>query len=130
MFHGLHYVRQAIAALAGCTGRGGSASERAALEEAFLRLRPAMMFEGTWPAELQAAADRVEAAFFRHGPPGETVRRMTDHEVRATLALMRAFADDAERIADEEPVPRTWQPRETPFAKRPRGRSAAEAGGR
>lgn len=126
MFHGLHYVRQAIAAIAGCTGRAASASQRVALEEAFLRLRPAMMFEGTWPGEVQAAADRIEAAFYRHGPPAETVRRMSDREVQATLALLRAFADDAERMADEEPVPAT-EPR---FASRPRGRAAAEAGGR
>jgi hypothetical protein len=124
MFHGLRYVRQAIAAIAGCTGKTARPSERAALEEAFSRLRPAMMFEGTWPREVQAAADRIHAAFFRHGPPAETVWRMTDREVRAMLALLRAFGDEAERIAAEE-----WASNTT-FRMEPRGRVAAEAGSR
>lgn len=124
MFHGLRYVRQAIAALAGCTGSASRPSQRAALEAAFTQFQPAMMFEGTWPPEVQAAADRIQAAFFRHGPPAETVWRMTDREAAATLALLRAFGNEAERLADEEWVPTRDR------AERPHGRAAAEAGGR
>ncbi|MGC1272994.1 MAG: hypothetical protein WBC44_04760 [Planctomycetaceae bacterium] len=74
-------------------------NSRKKLKQAAIEFDAAFRADGQdWPQRFRLKADALRAILTRHGATDETIDRLAAGEIAETVASLRLFCDEAERV--------------------------------